>query len=203
MNASNERVKHGSDLRATFTGAAAPKEAGRRPPRNAAGPEGGRAAPPRDPTNSLRTSTTTQAPHARFSGPPSTMTDVNHRRSDMATQGGSRPLEPSFDAAVAELAERQHGVVAYRQLVALGLAPGAVKHRAGVGRWHGIYRGVYAVGHRRLTPNGHRMAALLACGPRSVLSHRDAAALWGLRPTARTRTDVTVPRPAARSRPGI
>ena len=120
----------------------------------------------------------------------------------MATQGGSRPLEPSFDAAVAELAERQHGVVAYRQLVALGLAPGAVKHRAGVGRWHGIYRGVYAVGHRRLTPNGHRMAAVLACGPRSVL-HRDAAALWGLRPTARTRTDVTVPRPAARSRPGI
>jgi len=47
------------------------------------------------------------------------------------------------------------------------------------------------------------MAAVLACGPRSVLSHRDAAALWGLRPTARTRTDVTVPRPAARSRPGI
>ena len=36
------------------------------------------------------------------------------------------------------------------------------------------------------------MAAVLACGPDAVLSHRDAAALWGLRPSARAAIDVTV-----------
>jgi hypothetical protein len=28
-----------------------------------------------------------------------------------------------------------------------------------------VHRGVYAVGHPLLTPGGHRMAAVLACGP--------------------------------------
>jgi very-short-patch-repair endonuclease len=37
------------------------------------------------------------------------------------------------------------------------------------------------------------MAAVLAAGPTAVLSHRSAAALWGIRPTARTRIEVTVP----------
>jgi very-short-patch-repair endonuclease len=37
------------------------------------------------------------------------------------------------------------------------------------------------------------MAAVLACGPDAVLSHRSAAALWSLRPSAPSQTDVTVP----------
>jgi Protein of unknown function (DUF559) len=37
------------------------------------------------------------------------------------------------------------------------------------------------------------MAAVLACGPRAVLSHRSAADLHGLRRTERARIDVTVP----------
>ncbi|HET8954437.1 MAG TPA: DUF559 domain-containing protein [Solirubrobacterales bacterium] len=37
------------------------------------------------------------------------------------------------------------------------------------------------------------MAAVLACGPEAVLSHRSAAALWGLRDDSRTRIDVTAP----------
>jgi hypothetical protein len=130
------------------------------------------------------------------------MTDVGRLRSDIATQVGPRPFEVSFDAAVAELAERQHGVVAHRQLVALGVAPGAIKHRAGTGRWHCIHRGVFAVGHRRLTADGHRMAAVLACGPGAVLGYRDAAALWGLRRNSRTKVDVIAPRSVG-SRRGI
>jgi hypothetical protein len=130
------------------------------------------------------------------------MTDVGRVRSDIATQVGPRPREASFDAVVSELAERQHGVVAHRQLIALGLAPGAIKHRARAGRWHGLHRGVYAVGHRRLGANGYRMAAVLACGPGAVLGYRDAAALWGIRRTARTSVDVIAPRSVG-SRPGI
>jgi very-short-patch-repair endonuclease len=54
-----------------------------------------------------------------------------------------------------------------------------------------------------LTPLGRMMAAALACGPSAVLSHRSAAPLWAIRPTARATFDVTVPRGSARSRPGI
>jgi len=47
------------------------------------------------------------------------------------------------------------------------------------------------------------MAAVLACGPGAVISHRDAAALLEFRPNARTRTDVTTASRAGRRRPGI
>ena len=110
---------------------------------------------------------------------------------------------PPGDRAVAELAARQHGVVAIGQLRALGLSASAVRSRATAGRLHRIHRGVYAVGHPLVSGEGRWIAAVLACGSRAVLSHRSAAALWGLRPTARTAVDVTVPWRAGRSRPGI
>ena len=46
------------------------------------------------------------------------------------------------------------------------------------------------------------MAAVLACGPQAVLSHRSAAALWGVRPTAGARVEVTAPR-RLRPRPNL
>jgi hypothetical protein len=51
-------------------------------------------------------------------------------------------------AALAELAVRQHGVVTWTQLVALGFGAGAIAYRLKVGRLHLLHRGVYAVGHR-------------------------------------------------------
>jgi very-short-patch-repair endonuclease len=96
------------------------------------------------------------------------------------------------DQRVAALAERQHGVVATRQLAALGLPQRAVSHRAAAGRLHRVHRGVYAVGHPVLTVNGRRMAAVLAGGPSAVLSHASAAALWEIRPSAAARIDVSV-----------
>jgi hypothetical protein len=65
-----------------------------------------------------------------------------------------------------------------------------------------VYRGVYAVGHDAPTREGNWMAAVLAGGEGAVLSHRDAAALWGIRPSSRPRIDVTTPR-SRRPRPGI
>lgn len=47
------------------------------------------------------------------------------------------------------------------------------------------------------------MAAALAYGRGAVVSHRTAAALHDLRRTERANIDVTVPRRAARARPGI
>jgi hypothetical protein len=121
---------------------------------------------------------------------------------DPAAGTGSFVASRSTDHAVAELAVAQHGVIAHRQLVALGLKPGAIKHRSALGRLHRVHVGVYAVGHRKLGANGHRMAAVLACGSGALLSHRAAAALWGLRASARPRIDVTVGR-AGRGHPGI
>jgi predicted transcriptional regulator of viral defense system len=102
---------------------------------------------------------------------------------------------------IAELADRQHGVVATWQLVALGLTHDEVRYRARIGRLHRMYRGVYAVGYRKLTPKGHRMAAVLAYGPEAVLSHQTAAAQWDIGyPSAKFH--VTTPT-SRRSRPKI
>jgi very-short-patch-repair endonuclease len=103
--------------------------------------------------------------------------------------------------AMAALAARQHGVVARWQLAALGLTRHVVEHLVKRGRLHRLHRGVYAVGHRALTRRGHWMAAVLACGDGAVLSHRSAAALWGIRETARRAVDVTAPK--ERRRPNI
>src|SRR5262245_58804446 len=80
-----------------------------------------------------------------------------------------------------ELVERQHGVVARRQLLGLGLSPKVVERRVAAGRLHVLWRGIYAVGRPTVTTRGWWMAAVLACGDRSLLSHESAAALWGLR----------------------
>ena len=97
-----------------------------------------------------------------------------------------------IDWLIAELADRQHGVVAAWQLIALGLTHDDIGYRAQTGRLHRIHRGVYAVGHRKLTPKGHRMAAVLAYGPDAVLSHWSAAAQWDFG-HSRWKTDVTTP----------
>jgi len=107
-----------------------------------------------------------------------------------------------LDAAIAALAQRQHGVVSRGQLAGLGLGRRAIGHRLECGRLHVLHRGVFAVGHRALSREASWIAAVLAVGPGGALSHRSAAALWGMRETARGRVDVTVPR-MLRSRSAI
>ena len=92
------------------------------------------------------------------------------------------------------LAERQWGVVARRQLLSLGASTAVVDAWVQRGRLHRLHQGVYALGHTALRAEGHRLAAVLACGPGARLSHRTAAAHWGLLRTDQTRIDVTAPR---------
>jgi very-short-patch-repair endonuclease len=107
------------------------------------------------------------------------------------------------DRAIAELAARQHGTVSLVQLKRLGLSHRAINDRVAAGRLHRIHRGVYAVGHPRLTARGRWLAAVLACGPGAALSHRSAAALRGLRQSDGPQIDVTSPRRAGRRHAGI
>jgi very-short-patch-repair endonuclease len=112
-------------------------------------------------------------------------------------------MSPVVDGIISELAGRQHGVVARRQLLALGISKRALDGRLADHRLVPLYLGVYAVGHRVLTPQGYRHAAVLACGPSALLSHKTAAAVWELLATAQTRVDVTVPGTSRRSHKGI
>ena len=116
--------------------------------------------------------------------------------------GDMRSLRRPGDRGIAALATRQHGVVSHGQLERLGVSRGAIQHRLRAGRLHRMHRGVYSVGHRRVSAHGRSMAAILACGPDAVLSHRSAAALWGLRPSARPVTDVTTPGRSRRAEGG-
>jgi putative AbiEi antitoxin of type IV toxin-antitoxin system/uncharacterized protein DUF559 len=106
------------------------------------------------------------------------------------------------DRAIAALAERQHGVVARAQLVDLGLGEDAIDGRLEKGRLHRLHRGVYSVGHRLVSQESQWMEAVLVGGGDAVLSHRSAAALWGLQRAARTRIEITTPR-ATRSRESV
>ena len=104
--------------------------------------------------------------------------------------------------ALAELATRQHGVVATRQFAELGYGRNAVAKAARVGRLHRVHRGVYVVGQRGLTWQGRCMAAVLARHP-SVVSHLSAAWIWGLLRSRPERIHVTCRSPRPRQRPFV
>jgi hypothetical protein len=94
---------------------------------------------------------------------------------------------------LAELARRQWGVVTREQLIESGLGDSGVRDWVQSGRIRRLHRGVYAFGHDRLRIEGSWLAAVMACGPGAVLSHRDAAQLWELRQSQSEFIDVTVP----------
>lgn len=102
-----------------------------------------------------------------------------------------------------ELAGRQHGIVARRQLLALGFNSREIEHRVARGRLHLVMRGVYAVGWPELTRERRWMAAVLACGEGAALSHRSAAALWGIGREVRGRIDVSIRRRCELRRRGL
>lgn len=115
------------------------------------------------------------------------------------------PTHRGRSEAAWSLALSQHGVVAGRQLRALGFTQKAIEHRVRVGRLHRIHRGVYAVGRRALSREGLWMAAVLACGKSSFLTHRSAGALYRIceeRP-GRIEVGVRVPHPLGPPRLGV
>jgi hypothetical protein len=110
-------------------------------------------------------------------------------------------LTTAADLLVARLAAGQWGIVSIEQLYACGLTYRQVQVRVNRGWLHPLYRGVYAVGHPNITPEGRFLAAVTACGPGAALSHYSAAALhelvyWDGRPF-----DVSAP--TKRSHPRI
>lgn len=102
-----------------------------------------------------------------------------------------------------ELAGRQHGIVTRQQLLALGFSSRAIEHRRKTGRLHLVARGVYAVGWPALDRRRRWMAAVLTCGEDAALSHRSAAALFGIGEELPGRIDVSVCGRHELRRPGL
>jgi very-short-patch-repair endonuclease len=104
---------------------------------------------------------------------------------------------------LSQLAARQFGVVSAGQLLRLGWTRKEIQGQVRRGSLHPLYREVYAVGHDRIVDHGRLLAALLSCGDGSFLSHRTAAAVWGLRPVNTRRVELTVPGINAPHRRGL
>lgn len=102
--------------------------------------------------------------------------------------------------AIAQIAFKQHGVITLEQLRSTGLGAGAIDLRVQNGRLHRLHRGVFAVGHVRISQEGWWLAAALALGEGAVLSHVSAAALWGIRASSSAYAHVTVPTAGGRRR---
>jgi very-short-patch-repair endonuclease/predicted transcriptional regulator of viral defense system len=115
---------------------------------------------------------------------------ISHLRGGKSTE---RRADEPWDAVVGEVAGRQHGVVARRQLIELGMSRRAIEGRLARGSLHRIHQGVFVVGVRRISRIGQWQAAVLACRADSVLSHRAAGELHRFLPRRELRLDVTVP----------
>lgn len=104
---------------------------------------------------------------------------------------------------IGKLAARQHGLVTRAQLLGAGISSRAVDYRIRTRRLQPIQRGVYRLGPIA-SPVEREMAAVLACGPEAVMSHRSAAAFWGLLPRGnKAPVHVTVRARHRRRRPGV
>lgn len=133
----------------------------------------------------------------------STLHDADGTKTGICIRKSARRRgeRPGFDRVIAELAARQYGLVALWQLPELDEE--VARKRVAAGRLHRIYQGVYAVGHPLLSHKGHLMAAVLACGPDAVLSHRSAACLHEILDDSRDRVDVIAPNRRGRCPEGI
>jgi very-short-patch-repair endonuclease len=94
-------------------------------------------------------------------------------------------MDTHIEAAIIARARSQHGVVTRQQLLQAGLTRRMIARRIRQGRLLPLHSGVYLLGPLPL-PWSYEMAALLACGPRVVLSHWSAARAADLVPTDRS-----------------
>ncbi len=105
---------------------------------------------------------------------------------------------------MAELAAESWGVLSVGELLGCGLSAREIEGRRRRGHLHRLHRGSYSVGHANPPWQGRLLAAAKACGPDALVSHRSAAALWGLLdPDPERYTEVTLAGHGGHRHPGI
>jgi len=115
----------------------------------------------------------------------------------------SKRRTESVDHAIAGVAGGQHGVISRVQLRALGLSDREISLRAERGNLHPLFRATFAVGHLIIGQQGRMLAACLACGEDTVVSHGSAARLIGLWDKQTPVIDVIPPSWSGRKIPDI
>jgi very-short-patch-repair endonuclease len=83
------------------------------------------------------------------------------------------------DTKLANLAVMQHGVFCIEDARSASMTAQQIRHRA-THRWVRIHDGVYRAGGAPATWRGNLLAATMAAGAGAAISHRAAAALYGL-----------------------
>jgi very-short-patch-repair endonuclease len=101
------------------------------------------------------------------------------------------------------VAAAQEGLVTTAQLRAAGMSREAISRWVATGRLHPVLRTVFAFGRRTVGPRARLRAVVLACGPGTVISHRSAAWLLGLREVSPATVDVICSGQAGRKVDGI
>jgi very-short-patch-repair endonuclease len=94
-------------------------------------------------------------------------------------------------------------VVSRDELLGLGFSEAMIDHAVAVGHLHRIFRGAFALGHPGVGWRGEMLAAVLASGEGSVVSHGTAAYLLGLWERKPGLIDVIAPVEAGRKISGI
>lgn len=108
------------------------------------------------------------------------------------------------DRLIQRLGAGNNRVVTRRMLDAAGVRTNAITSRVASGRLFRQHHGVYLLDPPEQASRVTLLtAAVEACGPGAVLSHRSAAELWGLLPLEAGHIEVTVVTRCAGDRPGI
>jgi hypothetical protein len=112
------------------------------------------------------------------------------------------------DGTIRRLSEQQYGAMSRRQLTATGVSRSAIRHRVAIGMLIPVGPRVLLLAGTPALAARSAMAAVLDAPAGSMLSHRSAAAWWGLPGfDLNGRLEVVVPRRGhrrgIRSRHGI
>jgi very-short-patch-repair endonuclease len=102
-----------------------------------------------------------------------------------------------------QVSRAHNGAIAAEELHRAGLSREAIRARVRRGRLVRAFYGVYVVGDPKLMPLALESAALLSRGEDAVLSHRSAAAVWGLAQPDPQVIDVTLIGAHRREREGV
>ncbi|MFL5829425.1 MAG: DUF559 domain-containing protein [Solirubrobacteraceae bacterium] len=115
----------------------------------------------------------------------------------------ARDGAPDPDRAASWVARHQLDLITAVQLYACGIGPHAITRRLRRGLLHRVHHGVYLFGPLTFAPGARELAAVLACGDSSLVSHRSATALYVLTEPIDGPVDVTVIASSGRRRDGI
>lgn len=97
------------------------------------------------------------------------------------------------DEAIYEIADGQRQLISRSEILEVGGSDGAIRWKLRKGSWRTVQPGVYQVDRREGDWESRLLAAVLAAGVGSSVSHRSAFRLWGLEGIETRMVELTVP----------